>query len=271
MKDPAALLYVDKWISATQGMKVSERGWYMDLILYQFDKGAIPNDEDELAAICRVRPSEFDLFKQVLKHLLEHKFEQNEQGMYENPFAAEVISKRQQFKEKRSASGSIGWVVKLARQLNATEAAIDALKEDLFNGSSKYKIEELKNKQTLKQVLKLYIDEDEIVDKPTRITPKALAAEFHKRCPSLKTIKEFPEARKRMVKARLGDYGLDKILLVFDKAQASDFLTGTNGRKWQADFDWLLTKKNFVKVLEDKYMNPDQESAQPSKLSFKID
>lgn len=74
-KDPAALIYIDKWISSTNGMQASFRAWYFDLLLYQYDKGELPNDEDELAGICRVRPSEYNLFKQMVeqvdKRLLE--------------------------------------------------------------------------------------------------------------------------------------------------------------------------------------------------------
>ncbi len=273
MKDPAALLYVDKWISATQGMKVSARGWYMDLILYQFDKGPIPNDEDFMAGICRVLPSEYDLFKQVLKQVLKQKFKQNESGEWENGFAAEVITARESFKEKRSNSGNIGWIVKLARSMKATETQISGLKKGLFNNDLEYSIEELKNKQVLKQVLKLYINEDEVVNKITNtdiITPKALAAEYHKRCPGLKAIKEFPEARKLLVKSRLADFGLEKILTVFDKAQQSDFLKGGSKRGWVAGFDWVMTKNNFIKILEDTYKNPEEQAAAPNSLSFSI-
>ena len=58
MKDPAALVYIDKWAAATKGMRGAEKGWYFDLILHQFDKGYVPNDFDEICSICSVRPSE---------------------------------------------------------------------------------------------------------------------------------------------------------------------------------------------------------------------
>jgi len=93
-KDPAALLYIDKWLVATTEMKADARAYYMDLILFQFDKGSLPNDIEELANICRVRVSEFNNFKQVFEQVLKQKFKQNNEGRLENEFAKEIIQKR---------------------------------------------------------------------------------------------------------------------------------------------------------------------------------
>jgi hypothetical protein len=111
-KDPAALLYIDKWIAATQGMRGDEKGWFLELILYQFDKGSLPSDIDELASICRIRPSEFDKFKQVFEQVLKQKFEQDDNGRLENGFAKEIIQGRQAFKAKRSHSGKWSYAKK---------------------------------------------------------------------------------------------------------------------------------------------------------------
>ncbi|HDZ04864.1 hypothetical protein LCGC14_0371080 [marine sediment metagenome] len=164
MKDPAALVYIDKWISATKGMKGAEKGWYFDLILHQFDKGSIPSDLDELASICAVRPSEYKLFEQVFEQVLKQKFELNDEQRYENGFAKEIIQRRQKFVEKRSSAGKISYIMRYARKnfkLNK--------KKELF---LKEKIDltiDLKNEQVLKhmleQKLELYINVDEDVNK----------------------------------------------------------------------------------------------------------
>lgn len=112
-KDPAALLYIDKWITATQGMTGSAKGWFLDLILYQYDKGSLPNDEDELASICRIRPSEATQFEQVFKQVLKQKFEQNSEQRLENSFAKEILRKRELFKDKRSGAGKISYLRKV--------------------------------------------------------------------------------------------------------------------------------------------------------------
>lgn len=157
MKDPAALLYIDKWLVSTKGMKGNAKGWYLNLILYQYDKGELPNDIEELANLCDVRISEFEEFKQVFKQVLEQKFIVNDNGCLQNEFANEILRKRETFKEKRSDAGKLGYVIKYYRNnYKHKEGFEEYLKENLVIDF------DIKNNQMLKQVLKqnykLYIN-----------------------------------------------------------------------------------------------------------------
>lgn len=159
-KDPAALLFIDNWLVSTKEMKADERGWYLNLVLHQYDKGDLPNDVEELANLADVRFSEYESFKQKWEQVLKHKFELNENGRLENPKAKEVIRKREDFKDKRSLSGKIGYVVKVAmKELNATDEQVDFIKDNI-----NFDEIDIKNKQVLKQMLKqtikLYINGD---------------------------------------------------------------------------------------------------------------
>ena len=40
---------------------------------------------------------------------------------------------------------------------------------------------------------------------------------------------------------------------VFENAENSSFLKGSNDRNWSANFDWLISDKNMAKVLEGNY------------------
>jgi len=165
MKDPAALIYTDKWIAATQGMRVEAKSWYLELILFQYDKGGLPNNIDELASICRIRPSEFNLFKQVFEQVLKQKFKINENGYLENEFAKEIIQKRKSFKDKRSNSGKLSYFLKFINSnYNVKEDKINFIKKNINLTDV-----DLKDKQMLKQVFKqiseLYINENEDVNK----------------------------------------------------------------------------------------------------------
>jgi hypothetical protein len=97
-------------------MDAATRGYYMDMILHQFDSGSIPNNLEEIANICRVRISEFDKFKQVFEQVLKHKFELNDTGRLENPFASEIIRKRELFKSKRSSAGKLSYLVQYGKR-----------------------------------------------------------------------------------------------------------------------------------------------------------
>lgn len=60
--------------------------------------------------------------------------------------------------------------------------------------------------------------------------------------------------RNRLVKARINEYGLDKVLQCIEEVNKSSFLKGfKSDNGWKADFDWVMKPNNFIKVLEGKY------------------
>lgn len=78
---------------------------------------------------------------------------------------------------------------------------------------------------------------------------------FHETCPSFPQVRSLSENRKKAISARLKKYTLDDFRLLFEKAEASDFLKGNNSRNWSATFDWLIKDSNMPKVLEGNYDN----------------
>jgi len=68
-------------------------------------------------------------------------------------------------------------------------------------------------------------------------------------------VRSLSDARKKAIKARLNTYDLDAFKTMFEKAEASDFLKGSNERNWTATFDWLLKDSNMAKVLDGNYDN----------------
>ena len=82
---------------------------------------------------------------------------------------------------------------------------------------------------------------------------KSLVDLYHSICKSFPSVRSLSDARKKAIKARLNTYSLDDFKTVFENAENSAFLKGSNDRNWQANFDWLIADKNFVKVLEGNY------------------
>ena len=78
---------------------------------------------------------------------------------------------------------------------------------------------------------------------------------YHSICKSFSSVRSLTEARKKAIKARLNTYTLDDFRIVFENAEASDFLKGRNDRNWTATFDWLIKDANMAKVLEGNYAN----------------
>ena len=183
MKDPAALLYIDKWLVSTKGMKASARGWYLNLILHQYDKGSLPNNIEDLADFADVKHSEFEEFKQVFEQVLKQKFVENDEGRLVNEFAMEIIRKRENFKEKRSDSGKLSYVLKYIRKNFINDKEFEKyLKENIdinFDTKNEQMIE-----QVFKQNYELYINENE--DKDININFNLIRSEISEKFEPLK-------------------------------------------------------------------------------------
>ena len=79
---------------------------------------------------------------------------------------------------------------------------------------------------------------------------------FHSLCPSLPKIRTVTEKRKTDMRVRWKKYSDIAIYEeLFKKAEASEFLTGRNGKWAGCNFDWLLKEANMIKVLEGNYDN----------------
>jgi hypothetical protein len=173
LKDPAVLFYIDTWLSATAEMDSDVRGWYLNLILHNYDKKSLPNDIEKLALLAGVKFSEFERFKQMFEQVLKQKFKQNDEGRLENDYTKNILQAREQFKDKRAKSGTIGYIVKLANTIKGIkDKQIASLKEHLYTLEIE-EIEKYKDKQVLEQMLeqmlKLYINKNKDENKDNNI------------------------------------------------------------------------------------------------------
>ena len=75
MKNPACLFYINDWLTSTAEMDADCRGWYLNLLLHNYDKETLPNEIEKLAVLCNVKFSEYQRFEQVFEHVLKQKFE----------------------------------------------------------------------------------------------------------------------------------------------------------------------------------------------------
>ena len=92
---------------------------------------------------------------------------------------------------------------------------------------------------------------------------QAVVRLFNETCTSFSKVTAVSADRKKHISARLKQYGVEKIKLVFQKAEASSFLKGDNNRKWKANFDWLLNETNFAKVLDGNYDDKHRNGSDP--------
>jgi predicted kinase len=65
--------------------------------------------------------------------------------------------------------------------------------------------------------------------------------------------RKITDKRRKAMKARIKDEGLDGWREMLRKVAASSFLKGQNNSGWSADIDFVLNPANFNKIMEGKY------------------
>lgn len=92
--------------------------------------------------------------------------------------------------------------------------------------------------------------------KPSAPVPyEKIVDSYNSLCPSLPTCVKLSEQRRKSMMRfyKMFKDGFDE---VFKKAEASDFLTGRNGKiRKVVDFDWVVNVNNAVRITEGKYDN----------------
>lgn len=112
-----------------------------------------------------------------------------------------------------------------------------------------------------KKIVKDMADEAEKI-----VTCQQIVDIYHSICKSFPTIRTLSDARKKAIKARLNTYKLDDFKTLFEKAEASSFLKGSNDRNWTATFDWLIKDANMAKVLEGNYADKPKHYKRKEKV-----
>lgn len=266
MKDPAVLLYVNDWLNSTAAMEADCRGWYLNLILHNYDKGSLPNDIETLAVLCNVKYSEFARFEQVFKQVLEKKFEQNDDGTISNARTQKILQAREVFKDKRSEAGKKSYLIRFFAKKYPKQYKVKALKDFVLENIDTSI--DLKNEQVLEQVFEqmfeLYRNANANEDVNT---DNEILDFFNNTCAKLPKVKILTDARKTKLRNRIKEFGTDKVKEIFEDVSKSNFLNGENNNNWTATFDWILEPKNFTKILEGNYKNKENGTHNNTKQS----
>ena len=236
-KDPAVLFYINDWLTSTAEMDADVRGWYLNLLLHNYDKKDLPNDVEKLAVLCNVKFSEYERFEQVFEQVLKHKFEQTEENRLTNLRTNDILKNREIFKDKRSSAGKVSYVMKYFAKNYSKEYRTKAIK-DFTKDNFDYDID-LKDEQVLKQVFEqvfeLYRNENENNSfKSKSLNIEEREKEFKEAVKKfssnyqIETLKEFfnywsePNQSKNKMKFELQDtFDIGRRLLTWSKRESS--------------------------------------------------
>lgn len=284
MKDPAFLFYSLAFYEGTRTMLPKERACYIDLLIYQHQNGAIPNDPERVVLYCN------GIDQATLEATLKAKFELTQEGWL-NKRLEQVMIDREEFTKQASENGKAGQFWKKTYKL-LKKSEIQKLKKVVTNDLiiSLYDTIDFTNKDTLeatlKQGLSIYnitikdtIENKDIVykerkegtgreenktDKSER-KPKVdkypydqIIFLYHEICTSLPRVEVLSDKRKSAIASCLDkakpEHLEDYVRGYFQKIQASDFLCG-NKTDFRASFDFIFKLSNFYKILEGNYDN----------------
>jgi len=106
--------------------------------------------------------------------------------------------------------------------------------------------------------------EKESKEKERKYPYQDICALWNSICVSLPKVQKLSDSRRQKIRCRLDEFGVpaeqmtETARCLFERVQASDFLTGRQPNKtgWTATFDWLFENgSNWVKVQEGNYDN----------------
>jgi hypothetical protein len=98
-------------------------------------------------------------------------------------------------------------------------------------------------------------------EKRERVDYELVARMYNDTCVSFPRLVSLSDARKKAIKARLNSYTLEDFKKVFELAESSTFLKGSNSRNWSANFDWIIKDANFAKILDGNYNDKGKAQA----------
>jgi predicted phage replisome organizer len=98
-------------------------------------------------------------------------------------------------------------------------------------------------------------------DKKEKIDYQQIADMYNGTCVSFPRLTKLSESRKKAIRARFNQYTIEDFKQMFEFAEESDFLKGSNGRNWTATFDWMIKDSNMAKILDGNYKNTEKKES----------
>lgn len=136
-------------------------------------------------------------------------------------------------------------------------------------------IEKEKELELEKEIEEEYIHTSKVAP----VQPQTIVDMYNRICVSYPKVTKLSESRKKAIRARLKMYSVEEFQKLFEMAEGSSFLKGSNNRNWSANFDWLLKDANMAKVLDGNYSDsteskpkePEQQESYLEKWSREIE
>lgn len=265
---PYMPFFVDDWRAGTRGLSLEARGFYLEFLLAQWDRGsALPDDDREIAVTLGCNPR---TVRKLLRHLIDagklmcadgwvwnervrsesadHRSDdQGADPTYHKPVQTEFEPNSNRIRaefELNSSRKSPKTQQNQRRQNDVTISISKTTHTDRSPRSGVSADDAQKGGST---------------DEKTNWCAEALTAfqEWNTlalRCGLPQAAKLTPDRQRRLI-ARLKDYRLEGWRQALAHIERSSFLTGGGERGWKATLDFLLQPASFGKVHDGGYGN----------------
>ena len=244
-------LYIGDYLGDTSHLSQAHHGAYLLLMMHYWQKGMLQASPKHCFAVARAHATdEQEAVIDILREFFTLEGEQYRHTRIDKELSR-ITKVSEGNKEKARKAANARW--------NAPSNAPSipqAMLGDAYSQSHSESQSHIESKDNFSL-------STETADTPTvKIPYEDIRMAYNKFCPSFAKATELNDARRNAIRLRWMKYQNhnDGPLLVFDalfkKAEASDFVSGRDG-KWSGKrgFDWLLNAANMVKVLEGNYDN----------------
>ncbi|CCL84894.1 hypothetical protein KLK96_06580 [Clostridioides difficile] len=111
------------------------------------------------------------------------------------------------------------------------------------------------NQQTNQHAINKQLTTNKNVNNEKSKIYSEIIEKFNITCTELSKVKKLTEARKKVINARIKEYDKETVLEIIHIVSKTSFLNGSNEKGWKANFDWIMSPNNFIKILEGNYQD----------------
>ncbi|WP_181899554.1 DUF1376 domain-containing protein [Flagellimonas nanhaiensis] len=140
IKDFKFPFFYKEWLVSTQGMPADVRGWYINLLCHQADKGDLPNDMEELAELAGVKISEYQRFIDGFNQWLNQRFIETDNQRLVNLKMKSVLEERSDYINGQSQRSYLAVFIRGKRKIHEfTDDEWKHVSSELSNIDTAYK------------------------------------------------------------------------------------------------------------------------------------
>lgn len=195
---------------------------------------------------------------QLFKELIDEKIIKINSGKININFLDEQFSKASEKSRVNSMNGSLGGrpkkQIETENKPNGFNSVSETKSEQKPIREDKIKEEEIIEDKIKESIPNGVVDlKNQSID--TKIDFDEIISFFNSNNGNLPKVKNLSDPRKKRLLVLEKKHGKKSIQTVIEKVRDSNFLQGENKDNWIASFDWICKPENFIKILEDNFVN----------------